>query len=158
MRVRRANVSDIPAIIALERQNSMAAHWSQQQYTRFFAPSGSHASEGVALVAENEPEGSARKEPAIVAFLAAQGIDTEWELQNLVVADSHRRKGAAVHLVRELIAAVRARNGRVIFLEVRESNQVARALYRKLGFEETGLRKSYYSKPSEDAIICRLSI
>ncbi|MFZ2083022.1 MAG: hypothetical protein WAU92_00915, partial [Candidatus Sulfotelmatobacter sp.] len=32
-----------------------------------------------------------------------------------------------------------------IFLEVRESNQVARSLYRKAGFEETGARKSYYS-------------
>jgi [ribosomal protein S18]-alanine N-acetyltransferase len=52
----------------------------------------------------------------------------------------------------------RAQRGSGIFLEVRESNQSARALYRKVGFKETGLRRSYYADPTEDAILCRLSL
>jgi [ribosomal protein S18]-alanine N-acetyltransferase len=157
VRVRRANVSDLPAILALDRQNLTAAHWSEQHYETLFAKSVSHTSEAFALVAENEPESGGSEELTIIAFLVAHCIGTEWELQNLVVAENHRRKGAATKLIKELSAAVRARDGRVIFLEVRQSNQAARGLYRKLGFEETGLRKSYYSNPSENAIICRLA-
>lgn len=143
-------------MMALERQNPTAAHWSQQQYERFFAPAGPFATEGIAFVAEAEPEGG--RTPPVFAFLVAHRIATEWELQNLVVSVGSRRKGAATQLVQEMIAAVRARQGTVIFLEVRQSNQAARDLYRKLGFEETGLRKSYYSNPSENAIICRLTL
>lgn len=39
-----------------------------------------------------------------------------------------------------------------IFLEVRESNQPAIVLYEKMGFEHMGVRKGYYSDPTEDAI------
>ena len=42
-----------------------------------------------------------------------------------------------------------------IFLEVRASNQVAQALYRKFGFESLGIRKNYYHEPQEDAVIMR---
>lgn len=140
----------------LERQNPTAAHWSQPQYERFFPPAGSSVTEDIAFVAEVEPEGG--RTPSVFAFLVAHRIDTEWELQNLVVSRDSRRKGAATRLVQEMIAAVRAQQGAVIFLEVRQSNQGARALYRKMGFEETGLRKSYYSNPSENAIICRLTL
>ena len=59
-------------------------------------------------------------------------------------------------LLNELIAHARAKNGSGIFLEVRESNQSARGLYRKMGFEETGRRKGYYANPAEDAILGRL--
>ena len=45
-----------------------------------------------------------------------------------------------------------------IFLEVRESNVSARALYVKLGFAEIGKRKKYYSNPTEDAILMKLSL
>lgn len=42
-----------------------------------------------------------------------------------------------------------------IYLEVRESNQSAIALYRKFSFQRFGIRKDYYSNPDEDAIIYR---
>jgi ribosomal-protein-alanine N-acetyltransferase len=44
-----------------------------------------------------------------------------------------------------------------VFLEVRESNSAARTLYEKAGFEATGLRKSYYANPVEDAVLYRRS-
>jgi ribosomal-protein-alanine N-acetyltransferase len=42
-----------------------------------------------------------------------------------------------------------------VFLEVRESNAAARALYANAGFEQTSRRKSYYANPLEDAILYR---
>jgi ribosomal-protein-alanine acetyltransferase len=149
----------------LDRQSSSAAHWSQHQYEKFFALDVPELSErfilAIEIVSEDESEAvpAIASDPAhsIIASLAAHRVDTEWELENIVVAESFRRRGVGIRLLGEFIEHVRAENGASIFLEVRESNQSARALYRKMGFEETGVRKGYYPDTAEDAILCRLS-
>lgn len=163
MRVRRANAADIAAIMDLERHSASAGHWSRNQYEALFAPpGGAQQSERIALLAEvdgeAQPEGVSHATSGTLAFLIAHRIDAEWELENIVVAETARRQGVATRLIREFVAHVRAEQGSAVFLEVRESNQSARVLYRKAGFTETGLRKSYYSTPPEDAILCRLSL
>ena len=85
-------------------------------------------------------------------------VDSDWEVQYIVVAKEFRRRGMGTRLLNEFISYVRSTSGRRIFLEVRESNQGARRLYSALGFEETGLRKSYYANPVEDAILYLLSL
>ena len=50
----------------------------------------------------------------------------------------------------------RARGAKAVFLEVRESNQAARALYEKWAFLESGRRRRYYQEPDEDAILYRI--
>jgi [ribosomal protein S18]-alanine N-acetyltransferase len=137
----------------LDRQSPSAAHWSRNRYEALLATTSGLTSERLAWVIENE--GEAR---GIQAFLVAQRVDAEWELENIVVAGAARRRGLGARLLAELVTHARAEKGREIFLEVRESNQAARALYRKMGFEEKGLRKSYYSDPAEDAILCRLRL
>jgi len=62
-----------------------------------------------------------------------------------------RRKGVGTGLVRALIAC---RKG-AIFLEVRESNQIARKFYKSLGFQEVGLRLEYYYSPPESGIVMK---
>jgi ribosomal-protein-alanine N-acetyltransferase len=163
LRVQRANTADIAAIMNLERQSSSAGHWSRSQYEVLFAtPRGAQRSERFALLAEDDggaqPEGVSHATPGILAFLIAHRIDAEWELENIVVAETARRQGVATRLLGEFVAHARTEQGSAVFLEVRESNQGARALYRKAGFTETGLRKSYYLNPPEDAILCRLSL
>jgi ribosomal-protein-alanine N-acetyltransferase len=93
----------------------------------------------------------------MLAFLVAHRVDNEWELENIVVAEESQRRGVATRLLREFVDSARAKNADAIFLEVRQSNQAARALYRKFGFVETGARKGYYPTPPEDAILYRLS-
>jgi [ribosomal protein S18]-alanine N-acetyltransferase len=114
------------------------------------------------LLAEDDggtqPEGVFHARSGLLAFLIAHRIDAEWELENIVVAETTRRQGVATRLLGEFVAHARAEHGSAVFLEVRESNLGARALYRKAGFTEMGLRKSYYSNPPEDAIVCRLSL
>jgi [ribosomal protein S18]-alanine N-acetyltransferase len=162
VRVRRANAADVPAMMDLDRESPAAAHWSQRQYEALFDTSGQQRSERLAWVVNDEdgaqPEKDSNKAPEILAFLIARRVDAEWELENIVVAETVRRRGVGMRLLSELVAHARAEQGIAVFLEVRESNQSARALYRKVGFEETGLRKSYYSNPPEDAILCRLSL
>ena len=154
MYVRRATAADVPAMMDLERQSPTAAHWSPQRYEDLFVTiSGQQKSERLAWIVEEE-----RGARGVLALLIAQKVDAEWELENLVVAADARRTGVGTGLVGEFVEHARAARGSEIFLEVRESNEGARALYRKMGFEETGLRKSYYSDPAEDAILCRLRL
>ena len=51
-----------------------------------------------------------------------------------------------------------ARGVRTAFLEVRESNSAARALYNSRGFIEIGRRSKYYRRPVEDALVLRRSL
>lgn len=160
MRVRLAINSDVAAMVELDRQNPTSAHWSRLQYEALFASDSQSGSERVAWVIEAQtgPDGDDISVAQIYAFLVARKIDAEWELENIVVADNSRRRGFGSLLMRELLAHTARRRGSIIFLEVRESNLSARSLYRKIGFQETGLRKGYYGDPAEDAILYRLSL
>lgn len=158
MRVRTAQLADISVMSKLDHQSPSAAHWSEYQYRRLFdGPDGDPtyfafiAEDGTGAEA-NDPE----KTPA--GFLIAHRIEAEWELQNIVVAARSHRRGIASLLIAELVRQARAHDASTIFLEVRRSNAPARALYKRLGFEEHGLRKGYYQNPYEDAILCRLSL
>jgi ribosomal protein S18 acetylase RimI-like enzyme len=147
----------------LEHETPSAAHWSRQQYQGILATASSEqGSERLALVAEDDSDAPAEQRssgaPEILAFLIARRADAEWELENIVVAGTARRRGVGTRLLGEFVAHATAKRGSAVFLEVRESNQSARALYRRAGFKETGLRQSYYANPPEDAILCRLSL
>jgi ribosomal protein S18 acetylase RimI-like enzyme len=150
-------------MMKLDQQSSGSVHWSRQQYDGIFAKSDPQLCERFALVAEDTFEtqhamAAGGPQHPILAFLAAQRVDKEWGLENIVVAENSRRRGLAVRLLGELVDHVRMKQGRSIFLEVRESNQAARALYCRVGFVETRTRKSYYSNPPENAILYQLSL
>lgn len=94
----------------------------------------------------------------MLGFLIAHHLHPEWELENLVVAPDFRRKGLATKLLAALLTRARETNSESVFLEVRESNQAARALYGSLGFEDSGRRKLYYTNPHEDAVLYHLAL
>ena len=159
MRVRPATASDVSAMMDLERQSPAAGHWSRNQYQALFVATN-QKSERVAWVVEDDgaaqSEGVLPASPGILAFLIAQRVDATWELENIVVAATARRRGIGKRLLGELIEQIRSTQGSEISLEVRQSNHDARSLYREMGFEEVGSRRGYYSNPPEDAILCRL--
>jgi [ribosomal protein S18]-alanine N-acetyltransferase len=141
--IRVASPADIGAMLRLERAAPTAAHWSRPQYDAIFQPSSSPR---LCLVAENAP---------LQAFLVAQTVGPEWELENIVVAPAARRQGLGTQLLRGLLERARQQHAVAILLEVRASNAAARALYRACGFVEAGARPRYYQNPQEDAIIFR---
>jgi len=146
----------------LERECPTSAKWSHEHYESLFRTTAPELSKYFVIVAEDPSESGSATASApsspIVAYLAAHCVDSEWELQYIVVAKKSRRRGVGTCLLNEFMSHVRATGGGRIFLEVRESNHSARALYRKVGFEETGLRKGYYTSPPEDAILYRLGL
>ena len=154
IRIRLATSADIPAIVKLERQCPTAAHWSQQQYQAAFQADTDKPARLV-LVAEASPPARQRRKSQPLAFLVARNLGPEWELENIAVVPSARRKGLGSRLINEFSARARGMGGESTFLEVRESNLVARSLYEKAGLTRGGRRASYYREPSEDAILYR---
>jgi len=91
-------------------------------------------------------------------YVVAQDAADEGEILNLAVAPARQRGGIGRALVGQVLTTLAQRGARRVFLEVRESNAAARALYAALGFEEVGRRTRYYRRPVEDAIVLRTAI
>jgi len=155
LNIRAATSDDIPFMIALERASPHAAHWSEEQYRALFS-AGRREWQEVVLVGtldRTSREGHSAETP--LGFLAARRVGPEWELENIVVAASARRRGVGKRLLDALLAEAAETNNAAVFLEVRESNAAARSLYEKAGFQKAGRRNSYHKEPPEDAILYR---
>ena len=76
-------------------------------------------------------------------------------MMNIAVHPDFRRRGIAEELVVKLVEELKVRGNHSLMLEVRASNEPARKLYDKMGFQQVGLRKNYYRNPKEDACILR---
>ena len=88
-------------------------------------------------------------------FVAMPGFE-EMHLLNVTVAARHEGQGHARRLLAELYALSSGFAATALWLEVRESNARARALYLREGFSEAGRRRDYYPAPQgrrEDAIL-----
>ena len=146
-------------MIRLERQSATAAHWGEAEYGRLFQ-GGDRSQPRLALIADCDLVGrlSNHQLPRVVGFLIAHAMGADWELENVVVADDFRGKGIGTRLIEEFLARARQAKSQSVFLEVRESNTAARALYAKVGFHEMGRRKSYYTAPLEDAVLYAKSL
>jgi ribosomal-protein-alanine N-acetyltransferase len=80
------------------------------------------------------------------------------ELGNVAVDEEARGRGIGGALVDAVVRRVRERGAQELFLEVRESNVGAQSVYLERGFSMIGRRRSYYSSPTEDALIMRLRV
>lgn len=89
----------------------------------------------------------------VLGYVGMMYVLDEGYISNVAVSPEHRRQGIADALINELLARAKALALSFVTLEVRESNQGARALYKKHGFTDVGLRKNYYNFPTEDAIL-----
>ena len=74
-----------------------------------------------------------------------------YEILAIATVEEYRNKGIA----QKLLDKIKIKD---IFLEVRESNQVAISFYKKNKFKEISVRKNYYSEPNENAIIMKLEV
>jgi|ERR1041384_1208174 ribosomal-protein-alanine N-acetyltransferase len=147
VRVRTAAEADLPRLVEIAAHSATAAHWNPAEYQKLFAPET--LQNRLVLVVEEDAQ--------VLGFMVGRQIDQEWEIENIAVTGAARRRGLGTRLLGEFIRLVRSRGGGEIFLEVRESNLAARALYEKWAFVEAGRRKQYYDDPPEDALIFTFS-
>jgi ribosomal-protein-alanine N-acetyltransferase len=145
VRVRQAEAADLPRLMEIASHSATAAQWDQSEYHKMFA--FEPLQKRTALVIEQNG--------TVVGFIVGRQAEQEWELENIAVTGSARRCGLGTRLLGEFLDLVRNRGGEAVFLEVRESNLAARALYEKWAFVEAGRRKRYYAEPSEDALVLK---
>src|SRR4029077_17387402 len=147
VRVRPTTEADLARLVEIAAHSVTAAQWNQAEYAKLFAPAAMQSR--ATLVIEDSGD--------MVGFIVGKQIDQEWEIENIAVTGDARRRGLGTRLLGEFLDLVRDRGGREIFLEVRESNHAARALYEKWAFVEAGRRKMYYLDPPEDALILKFN-
>lgn len=129
-------------ILALENE-AFSCPWSAQSFREAFE------SENITIYAAHSEDGK------LCGFSCLMAIDYEAELLNIAVAKACRRRGIGDKLMRHTINEAAKKKVTDIFLEVRESNTAAQKLYEKHGFEALGVRKKYYTSPTEDAVVMR---
>lgn len=138
-RIRRANRNDVETLTSIEQESFARPHWDTESFLKFDC-----------VVAEIE----GRIAGFLVSreiFPSVRGQRAEREILNVAVAPAYRRLGIATILL-EYACGGDATH----YLEVRESNEAARRLYRKLGFVEIGRRPNYYDFPIETAIVMQM--
>ncbi len=139
-RIADAQLKHIDAIEVIEKQ-CFSLPWSRQALISQL-PDDMH----MFIVAENE-QGNA------IGYVGMMYVLDEGYISNVAVSPEYRRLGIADALIRELVSKSEEKLLSFVTLEVRESNTPAIALYSKNGFTEVGLRKNYYEKPIENAIL-----
>ncbi len=89
----------------------------------------------------------------VVGYMNFWIIAGEVHLHNIAVKEELQKRGVACALMAEMIRRARREGALCATLEVRPSNEQARRLYEKFGFEVRGIRPSYYADTKEDALI-----
>ncbi len=100
----------------------------------------------------------AEEEGKVCAYIGLYLSYEDAEITGIAVLPEKRRLGLGKALLEKAIELTRKGGTEKILLEVRKSNQTARAFYEKMGFWEIGLRPYFYDFPKEDAILMQLDI
>ena len=143
-RIRPATLADAAALLAIERR-CFSDPWSEAAFGEALSSEWTFA-----LVADSG------RGPA--GYLVGRVAAGSGEILNLAVAPEFRQRGIGGALLEDGLAAFRGRSASEVFLEVRESNHSAQALYLARGFRPVGQRAAYYRNPREDALVLRLAL
>lgn len=142
--IREMSPHDLDDIMDIERL-SFAAPW-----TRYFFEETLRSPISLSLVM--------KKGADTIGYIILYSIVDEAHILNVAIHPAFRGKGYAKRLLMEAVDKCRANGIRQFFLEVRESNITAIALYENLGFRQIGTRKRYYPETNEDALVMYLTV
>ncbi len=138
LEIRPLREEDVDAVAGIEMECFTSEAWPKDDFLSL-----SREKEGpiTALVGVYDGE--------VAGYVCGSCVFGEAEIYSVAVKKEFRRRGTAAALISELERIYEPERA---FLEVRRSNEAAKALYRSLGFECMGVRRGYYSNPEEDAI------
>jgi len=136
--------ADLPQVLDIE-STSFATPWSPRTFLNLLRRPNT-----ALFVAED----SARR---VLGYSVIWFAGPDGELGDVAVRGERRRSGIGTALVEAVLAEAGERGATEVYLEVRESNEGAKRLYGRLGFEVVGRRPAYYAEPVEDALLMRVS-
>ena len=137
--IRQMTSEDIPFVADMEKK-IFSMPWSENAFRQALESTNT-----IYLVAEYEN--------IVVGYCGMYYVMNEADITNVAVDSNYRKNGIAIAMLKEIIAGAKKKGIENVTLEVRESNVPAIKLYEKLGFKESGIRKNFYEKPVENAII-----
>lgn len=137
--VREMSMEDGAAVAEMEHQLFMDA-WSEKSVLE-------------TLGQKNTICLTALKAGRTAGYLLAYTAADEAEIARIAVTEELQRQGVARALLQRLENVCKEKGLTRILLDVRESNEAARALYESAGFREDGIRQRFYEDPQEDAIL-----
>ena len=135
--------SDLGQIMTIER-SSFSDPWPEFAFMQALAGSSCYAR----VVRTGE---------LVVGYLIGYVNGPELHIANVAVRPEARGRGIGKRLMMDVLTTQVLKCSYAV-LDVRESNEVAIGLYRRLGFEEIGRRPGYYRYPTEDALVMRRSL
>ena len=141
--IRRMKLEDVPTVHAIDTL-SFSLPWPERSF-KF-------------EVAENPAARTwvAETDGRLAAMLVLWLVVDEAHIATIATHPEYRRQGIGEQLLIEALKAARAEGAQRAFLEVREGNSAAQALYLKYGFEVTGRRPNYYRDNGENALLMTL--
>lgn len=142
-----AEEDDVPAIASIERA-AFSDPWSLRSFREALAHSAVFFAVARRDVSPTE----------VAGYVVAWFVADEGEIANLAVSPDAWGSGIGRALLDAALEEGRRRVVSAVYLEVRDSNDRARRLYRSREFEEVGRRRGYYAHPVEDAIVLRRTL
>ena len=153
MLIREMTLQDVPAVAEIEKL-CFSLPWSEQSLI-----DSVKREDTMFLVCEefdeNNSDDTGDVNSNIAGYIGMYLSFDEGDITNVAVSPAHRKKGYGEALVSKAKELAREKQLEMILLEVRVSNAPAISLYKKMGFEELGIRKNFYEHPVEDAIIMK---
>lgn len=138
MNIREMAWDDLEQVVEIENEN-FSSPWTETGFFTYLM-----RDDALFLVAEENEQ--------ILGYCGVIMAIDEGDITNVSVKKEVQGKGIGTALLKELIIQTGKKGVQTLFLEVRESNQPAIALYEKQGFVRMGVRKNYYTDPIEDGI------
>lgn len=139
MLIREMREEDLAQVESIEKE-IFSLPWSEKSFR-----DASTTPENIYLVCLIDDE--------VAGYCGLWTVFGEGNITNMAVSDKYRRQGIGKALMQEMEKRGQQLDVSVFFLEVRESNESARALYQKMGYRDIGRRKRFYERPVEDAIV-----
>lgn len=144
MLIRRMMEADLEQVCVIE-QETFSDPWSRED----FMDSLKESNNGYLVAIMDE---------GIAGYCGYWGIVGEGYIYNVAVKKEYRRHKIGYRMLKALMEEAKGRGITSLTLEVRYSNEAAIGLYETLGFERAGIRKDFYTKPKEDAVIMWLKL
>jgi [ribosomal protein S18]-alanine N-acetyltransferase len=139
--IRPLREGDLPRVLEIERA-SFSTPWSAGTFRSLMKRADTDLF-------------AAEADGKLLGYAVVWTVADQSELGNVAVHADARGQGVGGALVDAVLERVGARGAAECFLEVRESNGGAQAIYRRRGFEVVGRRRAYYASPTEDALVMR---
>ena len=142
LQIRNMTTDDLEQVCQIEN-NSFSVPWSYKSFEESLAnPNVCYV---VACPEDNKQQ--------IQGYCGAYLIGDEADINQVAVAQEYRRNGIGKQMLEGLLQILEEKDIVAVTLEVRKSNTAAIALYENAGFVTEGVRKNFYEKPTEDALI-----